>query len=138
MGPSLPWLRGLKPGQNPSSDCINSCEIFPKNYSVFRNDRDTLGGGVFIMVHENLVAIEKPEYVTNCEIEWVNLKLKGCKDLLIGSFYRPMPHRNSDTVKELGRSLNLIQANKQKHVILCGDFIQFRKSAFECFLANKN
>lgn len=43
---------------------------------MYRNDRGTLGGGVFIVVHSELVSIEQHEAVTECEIEWVKAKLK--------------------------------------------------------------
>jgi hypothetical protein len=42
---------------------------------VYRNDRGTLGGGVFIAVHSELVSIEQPEAVAECEIEWAKIKL---------------------------------------------------------------
>jgi hypothetical protein len=31
-------------------DAIKSNEIFPQNYNVYRNDRGTLGRGVFVLV----------------------------------------------------------------------------------------
>jgi hypothetical protein len=34
------WLKGVKPGVNPTIDAIKSCEIFPPNYNVYRNDRE--------------------------------------------------------------------------------------------------
>ena len=43
------WLKGIKPGENPR-DAIKSNEIFPQNYNVYRNDRGTLGRGVFVLV----------------------------------------------------------------------------------------
>lgn len=80
------WLKGVKPGQNPSKDAIKSSEIFPVNYTADRNDRGILGGGVFILVHNNLISTELPQYVTKCEIDWVKFKLKTTHDLLIGAF----------------------------------------------------
>lgn len=107
------WLKGIKPGKNATKDAIKSSEIFPDNYTVYRNDRGTLGGGVFIMVKKDIISIEKTELVTNCEIEWVRIKLKNNKDLLIGCFY--MPHRNNKDTDELERSLNLtLQGNNKK------------------------
>lgn len=77
------WLKGIKPGKPPTESAIKSAEIFPENFKVYRNDRGTLGGGVFIAVHSELVSIEQPEAVTECEIEWVKIKLKNSKDLSI-------------------------------------------------------
>ena len=59
---------GVKPGKPESADAIKSSEVFPSHYNAFRNDRGSLGGGVFTLVHRDLVALEKPEFVTDCEI----------------------------------------------------------------------
>ena len=83
------------------------------NYTAYRNDRETLGGGVFALVHNDIIAVENPELVTNCELEWVKIQLKDRKELLIGSFY--MPHRNMEDVKELEKSLNLVSNNKTSY-----------------------
>ena len=66
------------------------------------------------------MAEEKTELVTSCEVEWVPVKLRGNKNLLISSFY--MPHRNTSNVSELRRSLELVTANKEKHIFIAGDF----------------
>ncbi|KAH3774819.1 hypothetical protein DPMN_176212 [Dreissena polymorpha] len=39
------WLKGINPGKPPSSDAIQSSEVFPSYYKSFRNDRGTLEGG---------------------------------------------------------------------------------------------
>ena len=114
------WLKGMKPGKPPTPDAIQSSEVFPSHYKAYRNDRGTLGGGVFVLVHQDLVAEEKAELVTNCEMVWVQVKLKGNKTLLVPSFY--MPHRNMSDVAELRRSLDLAMDIKERHVIVAGDF----------------
>ncbi|XP_063409089.1 uncharacterized protein LOC134692562 [Mytilus trossulus] len=113
------WLKGVKPGKNPTQDAIKSSEVFPENYVAYRNDRGTLGGGVFVLEQNDIVAVEKPELVTKCEIEWVKIQLKDQKELTIGSFY--MPHRNMNDIKELDKSLEQI-SNKNTNFILTGDF----------------
>ena len=60
---------------------------------------------VFVLMHQDLITEEKAEIVNNCKIEWVQVKLKGNKQLLVSSFY--MPHRNMSDVNELRWSLNL-------------------------------
>ena len=77
------------------------------------NDLETIGGGVFFLVHNDIVAVENLELVTNCELKWVKIQLKYRKKLLIGSFY--MPHRNMEDVKELEKSLNLVSKNKTSY-----------------------
>ena len=76
----------MKPGKPTLPDAIESSEVFPSHYKAYRKDRGTLRGGVFVLVHQGLVAEEKAELVTNCEIEWVQIKLKGNKQLLMSSF----------------------------------------------------
>ena len=45
------WLEGIKPGENPTKDAIKSSEIFPSNYTAYRNDRGSVGGRVLIEDH---------------------------------------------------------------------------------------
>ena len=67
------WLKGVKPGVNPTKDAIKSCEIFPPNYNVYRNDRGTLGGGIFILVEKYITSVEQTSFITDGEIEWVKV-----------------------------------------------------------------
>jgi hypothetical protein len=55
------------------------------NYTAYRNSRGTLGGGVFILIQNNIIATEQPQYVPKRELDWVKIKLKKSKDLLIGA-----------------------------------------------------
>ena len=72
----------------------------------------------FVLVHNDIIVVENPELVTNCELEWAKIQLKDRKELLIGSFC--MPHRNMEDVKELEKSLNLV--SNKINIILTGDF----------------
>ena len=114
------FLRGVKPGKDPEQNSIKSPEIFPPEYNVYRNDRNTDGGGVFILIHKSIVSMENPEFVTNCEIVWAKLHLKGCKELFISTFY--MPHRNIQDLTSLDLSLNAVNEKGNRHLIVCGDF----------------
>ena len=53
------WLKGIKPSKPPSHDAIQSSEVFTPHYKANRNDRGTLGGGVIILVHQDLVVEEE-------------------------------------------------------------------------------
>ena len=114
------WLKGVKPGENPTKDAIKSSEIFPSDYLHYRNDRGTLFGGVFILVHKSIISIEQPELATDCEIEWVKIKLQKYKDLFIGCFY--MPHRNLKDTQELDKSIKKRNEKNNKNLILVDDF----------------
>ena len=114
------WLKGVKPGVNPTKDAIKSSEIFPPNYNVYRNDRGTLGGGVFILVEKSITSVEQTSFITDGEIEWVKVKMKNNKDLLVGSFY--MPHREQKHLEELSKSLKKIENHNITNIVLTGDF----------------
>ncbi|KAL8622096.1 hypothetical protein ACOMHN_056581 [Nucella lapillus] len=116
------WLHGIKPGTNPSPDHVKSSEVFPEEYNVFRKDRNCLGGGIFILIHKSLTAVEQPELSTDCEILWAKLKLQNRKDLNVDCFY--MPHRNKHDMEQLDKSLNLLTQNGKKYcpIVLAGDF----------------
>jgi len=115
------WLHGIKPGQPPSPVHVKSSEVFPDNYVAYRNDRSSFGGDVFTLVKDNLVSTEEQCLVTNCDIEWVKVKLPRNKDLYIGNLY--MPHRNIKDIKELDSSLQqLFNTPNLKNTILVGDF----------------
>ena len=53
--------------------CINKDAVLDSEitdqFKVYRNDRNGLGGGVFILVAKGLISIEKPEFVTECELD---------------------------------------------------------------------
>ena len=93
-----------------------------KHNTTYRSDRDTLGGGVFILVHKSLISEEEPELVTSCEIEWAKNKLKDRRDLYVGVFY--MPKRKQRDLNELQKSLNLLSQDgkNQRDIILAGYF----------------
>ena len=75
---------------------IQSCEIFPKGSKSFRRDRVMGGGGVFILVREDIDHVEDafPDDNKDCESVCVQLKLFNAKLLNIASFHRPPNSRN--------------------------------------------
>ena len=80
----------------------------------------SIGPKINIVCYLPGTSLQKAELVTNCEMVWVQVKLKGNKTLLVSSFY--MPHRNMTDVAELRRSLDLAMDVKERHVIVAGDF----------------
>ena len=118
------WLEGVKPGKPPTTgpNSVLSSEIFPEDYNVFRNDRNLKGGGVFILAHKSLTVEEQPDLNSNCEINWIKVKLENTADLYFGSFY--MPHRNESDINELSLSLNKLNSkgSGDPHIVLAGDF----------------
>jgi hypothetical protein len=85
----------------------------------YRN-RGTLGGEVFILVEKSITSVEQTSFITDGEIEWVKVKMKNNKDLLVGSFY--MPHREQKHLEELSKSLEKIENHNITNIALTGDF----------------
>ena len=100
---------------------IKSSEVFPEGFTAYRKDRSRLGGGVFILVRNELISSEETDLISECESIWTRVKLQNSKDLIIGTFY--MPHRNDKDLNELEKSLSSLSSKtNQKHTILTGDF----------------
>jgi len=101
---------------------INTCEIFPREYSVYRRDRPSRGGGVLIAVRDGLSSVQEPlPSHPDCELLWVRVKLKRNRNLLVGAFYRPDV---TDKVSVPLMKLSAEQAMQSRNsiVILGGDF----------------
>ena len=64
--------------------------------------------------------MEQTSFITDGEIEWVKVKMKNNKDLLVGSFY--MPHREQKHGEELSKSLEKIENHNITNIVLTGDF----------------
>lgn len=71
-------------------------------------------------MYKSITSMEQPTYITDGEIEWVNIKIKNNKDFLVGSYY--MPHREQRHLEELNKSLDKIDQHNKKNIILTGDF----------------
>ena len=102
---------------------ISSYSIFPSNYTVFRNDRNRHGGGVFQAVKSDLVCVEESEFANDCKIVWTSLKLSNCKTLYLSTFYRP-PNSPPDVLDKLHDSISRVFTGNSNHpnVIIGGDF----------------
>jgi hypothetical protein len=74
-------------GQLKSPAIMTCLGFLPKNFKIYRNDTGTLGVGVFVGIHEDLISTENTSIITECETEWSKVKLKNNKDLHITSFY---------------------------------------------------
>ena len=96
---------------------INDSE-FGEGYSVFRRDRDRHGGGVMLLVREDIPAIRRQDLKTNCEVLWLKLLLIPSK-LFVGVFYNPSSS-NCNTIHQLQSSLAALPGSLP--VVLCGDF----------------
>ncbi len=96
-----------------------SNSVFPPGYDVEREDRDCHGGGVFIAVHNDLLASPKLDSLkSNCEVLWRKIDIQGTKPLYIGNYYRATD-RNISSVTELNESLKKIPHSVQptQHIL---------------------
>ncbi|KAI8486093.1 hypothetical protein Bbelb_361930 [Branchiostoma belcheri] len=101
---------------------VNSSEVFPDNYNVFRRDRAGRGGGVLVAVRNNIIATHHPDPDCNCELTWVRVHLANSKSIYIGAYYRP-PSAGHDDFVALERSvLQMREKNNNAHIWLAGDF----------------
>jgi len=81
------------------NDSIYSSEIFPKDYSVYRN----IHGGVFILVDKSIPS-SNLEIESSCEVIWVILHLQGPHNIILGTFYTP-PNSTPSVWEDLSECL---------------------------------
>ena len=69
----------------------NSKIIHPDlGYTMLRQDRtEIIGGGVLILVKNDIMASEQKQFQTDWEILWVKIELVGTRFLHIAAYYRP-------------------------------------------------
>lgn len=71
---------------------INSSEVFPENYTIFRKDRsNNRGGGGFQALKSDLIISHRSDWDSDCEIVWSQCQLAGArnaKSIHFGSYYR--------------------------------------------------
>lgn len=100
-----------------SEDVFDS-EIVPRNYKVFRKDRDRRGGGVAVLFKSSLDVIAMPD-VTGVESLFCKLYInKVC--YLLGAVYRP-PNSSAIIIEQLNEYMHR-HIKPEDRVILTGDF----------------
>ena len=101
---------------------VKDNEYLPSDiYTIYRKDRNRLGGGVLIAVRSNLNSHEVPELATDCEMIWAAIKLQGRKTLYVCSYYRPN-ESDEPSLTKLGESFNRLNANNNHIYLIGGDF----------------
>ena len=93
-------------------------EVFPPNFTIFRKDRDSGYGGVFIACRSNIQC--KPiEIVTECELVVCEVQSPRGPPLVIISVYRP-PYNDHVYMENLTDSINYIANNYKNSTIWFG------------------
>lgn len=104
---------------------IQSTEIFPSNFTVFRKDRNTTtkGGGVFQAIRKNLIATSRPDLDSDAETLWTEVQLRNNCSFISGVFYRTSEDKHGHRIQELEKSiLGIGNDINKKNVLLVGDF----------------
>ena len=97
---------------------ISDAEICPSNYVVFRRDRSRHGGGVLIIVRDDLKCLPRNDLNCFCnELLWLEIST-SIGPLLFGVFYRPP----SQSVADILALNNCLLSIARYPIILCGDF----------------
>ena len=69
-------------------DSITNAEIAIEGYSIQRNDRNTIGGGVCLYIRNNLSFNRREDlHDPNLEATWIDLFLRKTQPILIGCIY---------------------------------------------------
>ena len=107
------------------SNEIPDTEIGIPNYAIFRRDRNRLGGGVMLYVHDRYSCKRRPDLESqHVEMLWVEIKIHS-STALVGVCYRP-PNQNAEQVDNfldsLETSLSSIPVKVNQTIVLLGDF----------------
>ena len=102
---------------------IPTGSVFWDKFDVFRKDRTSSGGGVFIAIRNDLAAVQEPRFdVQGCEIITASLQFSKTKKIYLSSFYNP----SATDLVPLGllddHLSKLYSHSKFPQLILCGDF----------------
>ena len=85
---------------------------------IFRKDRNRHGGGVMLLVRNNIPTTRRYDLESRCELMWIELSLNALK-ILVGVFYNP-PGSNIDALLQLRETLAAVP--ESSNILLCGDF----------------
>ena len=100
---------------------ISDGEIFPNNYTIFRRDRrlnGRKGGGVLIVMRDNIKAIPNDTSQYDSEFIFVDVLFSHNRKVTLGVFYRP-PNNEIKPIEDLQAFLQELSTNE---LILLGDF----------------
>ena len=91
-------------------------EILPANYTLYRNDRGSRGGGVLIAVRDNIISkvLSSP-----ADIEMLTVEVKASQSFIICVVYLP-PAPSLSLIQSL--SSHLSQFQESCNFVLLGDF----------------
>ena len=115
------WLR----------DDVESYEILPWGYTIYRKDRKSRAGGV-------LLAIKSSSFTTSCEVNFgtdlelvtVELTSKSNLKYLVCCCYKSPQNVNSKCIEEFNLFLNK-SCSQYSNIIICGNFSKISWDSLE-------
>jgi len=90
------------------TNSILNNEVFPPNFTIFRKDRDSGYGGVFIAC-KSTIQCKPIKVITECELVACEVQVSHGPPLVIISVYRP-PYNDQQYMENLTNSINNIAA----------------------------
>ena len=115
-------------------EAILDSELEAINYNIFRNDRESRGGGILIAVKETLQT--KVIKIPNLQLEFLGIKINvNNKNIYILLAYLPPPV-NASSLLNLEQILNQIIFESEDIIILLGDFNLSNPTQMETFIIN--
>ena len=98
-------------------DSITDSLVVPPSYVGFRRNRNRHGGGILVLVRDNLTAIRRPDLELDCELLWLKL-FTQIDPVLFGTFYHSP---NSDVSALNSLNYSLLSTQSKYPIVLCGD-----------------
>ena len=86
---------------------ISNNDVFITDFSALCKDRvhgNVSRGGVFVVLRNDIIVTHQVDHVdlgADCEIMWVQIQLAGCKNIVVGSFYRQQNLDDPDFLEEV-------------------------------------
>lgn len=93
--------------------------MFPNNYTAYHNDRSSIGGGVFLLVHSSLSSAMLNISHDAVESVWCTVTLANNFSFVTEVFYRP-PSTDFSVLETLH---DIVSEASDRTVILAGDLI---------------
>ena len=100
---------------------ICDAELGLDDYDIYRNDRDTHGGGVLVAIKKKLKSSKLEIIGTVCERVCVKLMVENAKPVVICAFYCP-PSSTCEIMENMKETIMQVLACKNATLLLSGDF----------------
>lgn len=100
-------------------ESITNSEVFPFEYEAYRKDRNSHGGGVFILVKKTMPSFPMNISDTSCESVWCKLVLQNGEHITMAAFYRAPGGNSIQPFLSLSDQLQKVTTD---YFLIGGDF----------------